>query len=84
MSRMGATMSTWCAGCFTAPVEAHNVLALRITPVEEGAEENERWRPWHQYGSTSQRQPASSLRVKERPYLHMQLQSLLRRFGLCR
>ena len=81
-----------CTGSFTAPVEAHNVLALRITPVKEDAEQHERWRPWHEGGgSTSQPQSASqqlpndrlSVRVKQQPYLQMQVHSMLRRFGLC-
>ena len=33
------------AGGFTAPVEAHNVLALRISPTA-ASEAHERWRPW--------------------------------------
>ena len=66
------------------------MLALRITPVEEDAERNERWRPWLQYGSIIWGQAASqqaedrlSARVMNQPYLWMQVQSRLRRFGLC-
>lgn len=33
------------ADSFTGSVEAHNVLALRITPLEGPADDG--WRPWH-------------------------------------
>jgi len=69
------------------------VLALRITPVEEDAEQNERWRPWHQRSTSltsTQPQPADqpandrlTLRMQKPGYLQSQLHSILYRLGLC-
>ena len=69
------------------------MLALRITPVEEDAERNERWRPWHQMSmslTSAQSQPANqpvdnrlSVRMRKPGYLRLQLHSVLRRLRLC-
>ena len=82
----------YCSGSFTAPVEAHNVLALRITPVEENAERNERWRPWRQQKdellASTQPQTADwqaddrlSIRTRKPRLLTLQARSVLRRMG---
>lgn len=47
------------SGAFTAAVEAHNVLMLRITPLKPDAN-HEQWRPWHGSSAT-----ASSLLLKQ-------------------
>ncbi len=69
------------------------MLALRITPVEEDAEQNERWRPWHHRSTlltSTQSQPADQpaddrllLRMRKPGYLQSQLHSILHRLGLC-
>lgn len=44
-----------CAGSFTGEVEAHGVLALKLTPIERNACD-ESWRPWINDGTISEKE----------------------------
>ncbi len=51
------------AGSFTAAVEAHGAVALRITPLDKaGRQRHEAWRPWSDtYGVAAAAAPRPSL-----------------------